>query len=95
MKRNTQLAILSTIFVIVACHLFTGCTQNQRAKHWGGTQTIVLPTGQKFVGVTWEETHLWYAYRAMRTNETPETVTLQEQSSWGLIQGKVVFVESK
>lgn len=47
----------------------------------------------KFVVATWKDTQLWYAYRPRRADEKPETVTLQEQSSFGLVEGRVIFTE--
>ncbi len=82
---------LATIAVLAA--LLTSCTENQQAKNFGGTAKIDLPAGTKFVAATWKEDALWYAYRQARPDEKPETVTLKEQSSFGLLQGEVVFSE--
>lgn len=57
--------------------------------------TVNLPKGQKFVNATWKESELWYVTRTMRSNEVSETFTFQEKSSYGMIEGKVIFVESK
>lgn len=73
--------------------LLAGCTQQQMAKHWGGTSDINLPANQKFVGATWEEDNLWYVTRPMRPGEKPETYTMTESSSYGMFQGKIVIHE--
>jgi hypothetical protein len=82
---------LTTIAVLAA--LLTSCTENQRAKNFGGAAKVDLPAGTKFVSATWKEEQLWYAYRQARADEKPETVTLKEQSSFGLMQGEVIFSE--
>jgi hypothetical protein len=84
MKKLAILAVLAAL---------TSCTENQRAKNFGGSAKVELPQGTKFVGATWKEDALWYAYRPARADEKPETVTLKEQSSFGLLQGEVVFSE--
>lgn len=57
--------------------------------------TVDLPTNTKLVNVTWKEGEMWFLYRPMRENESPETFTFQEKSGLGLVEGKVVFKESK
>lgn len=72
-----------------------GCTENSRARSFGGTMSENLPRGQKLVTATWKESHLWYLTRPMASNETAVTSTFHEQSSWGMLQGTVIFIESK
>ncbi len=69
------------------------CTANQRAKNFGGSQTVELSPGVKLVTATWKDAELWYLTRPMRVGETPETLTLHEQSSFGMVEGTVTFVE--
>lgn len=86
---------LTISFAILLAAFSVSCTQNQRARSFGGTATVELPKGTKLVGATWKEEHLWYLTRPMREDEQPETSTLQESSSFGLVQGTVIFHESK
>lgn len=86
MKQTLVLTITASFFLV-------GCTENQRAKNFGGEAKVDLPQGTKFVTATWKEDDLWFAYRMARPGETPEVITLKEQSSFGLLQGKVVFTE--
>lgn len=82
-------------FLLFFCgvSVFAGCTAQQRAKSFGGTAEIEVPAGQKVVGATWKEDHLWYLTRASKPGEQPETLTLRESSSFGAVEGKVVFHE--
>ena len=75
--------------------LMTSCTSNSRAKNFGGSYTIKLPTNTKLVEATWKDANLWYLTRPMRENEIPETLTFQEDSQFGVMEGTVIFVESK
>lgn len=60
---------------------------------YGGTANVDLPPNTKLVGATWKGNNLWYLYRPSQPGETPTTVTLQEESNLGLVEGKVVFTE--
>ena len=81
--------------IFVGVVLLTSCTDNQRAKAWGGTATVDLPIGTKLIEVTWKEDNMWYLTRPMRENETPETYNFVEESSWGVVEGNVVINERK
>jgi hypothetical protein len=72
----------------------SGCTDNKRAKSFGGTSTITLPNCEKLVTVTWKDLDLWYLTKPMKKGEAPETSTFLEESNLGLFEGKIIFVES-
>lgn len=86
---------LKHILSILAVFALTACTQNERAKSFGGSVSVPLPAGQKLITATWKDHELWYLTRPMRAGEFPETHTMIEDSSWGIIEGKVIFSESK
>lgn len=73
--------------------MLTGCTQQERAKDWGGSYTLELAPGRKLVVVTWKESNLWVLTRPMVRGEVPETYELKESSSFGLLQGVVILRE--
>ena len=73
------------ILSLAAVALLASCTENDRVKNWGGNGTIKLPVGQKLVNVTWKDTELWYITRPMTVNDYPETYTLKEKSSYGMV----------
>lgn len=87
--------LLLSLFVAAS---LCGCTQNTRTAMYGGTQTVDLEKGQKFINCTWKisdgSASLWYITRPMRSGETAETFTFQEKSGFGTWQGKVLFVET-
>ena len=73
--------------------LTVSCTQNQRARNFGGNATYTLPKGQKLVMVTWKEDDLWYLSRPMKEGEDVETYTLQEESSFGMLNGTETYLD--
>ena len=81
--------------ILLAFLSLAGCTQQERAKEFGGTAYVDLPKGKKLVTATWKNTDLWYLYREMQPNEKPEEYTFKESSTYGIMQGQVIFRESK
>ena len=90
MKIGMKFAIL-----IIASVMLIGCTTNEMAKHFGGSMTIKLDSGQKLVDVTWKEDALWYMTKPMKDGDEVETYTFKEESSYGIMEGTVIFVETK
>lgn len=81
-----------TLYALLALTL-TACNAQQRARTWGGTTEVQVQPGHKVIGATWKETDLWILTRPMQAGETPETVTLQESSAWGMVEGAVILQE--
>jgi hypothetical protein len=94
MKNNISFKSLALTLVLASLGLVS-CTDNYRAKMMGGTMKIELEKGQKLVDVTWKETSLWYMTKPMNSTDVPETYTFKEDSSWDVIEGTVIFIESK
>ncbi len=92
-NRRHKLLIAGLIFICII--LAVGCTENQRAKNFGGNSTYELPKRQKLVLVTWKDNNIWYLTRSMKESETAETYTFQEESSFGLLNGTVTIKETK
>lgn len=85
--------IAGIMFLVVMGFSLTGC--KSVAKKMGGTISIDVPKGQKVIEATWKDSDVWYLTRPMRKDEKPETFTFQEDSNFGIIEGKVIFKESK
>lgn len=87
---------MKTLLILALSSIFLfSCTENERAKNMGGTMKVDVPQGHKFVNATWKDTQLWYVYRPMREGETAEKFSFEEKSNFGLIEGKIIFQESK
>lgn len=89
-KTLTAIILLGCI-----CLLSVGCTENQRARKFGGTANEALPPGQKLLVATWKQDNLWLLTRPMKLGEVLETYEFRESSSFGVIQGKVIITETK
>ncbi len=79
--------------ILIAVLSLISCTENQRARQFGGVAHIDVTAGQKVVGATWKAADLWVLTRPMRADETPETFTLHESSNFGVMEGSVVLKE--
>lgn len=79
--------------LIVLAFLLTSCTENGRVRDFGGTSTLDLPPGEKFINATWKRSELWYITRPMRDGEFPERVTFTEKSPLGIMEGTYYFQE--
>lgn len=79
--------------VIAAGLLAAGCTANERAKTFGGIITVELAAGEQLVQATWKNSDLWYLTTVRAPEVAPRTYTFREQSSYGIWEGTVIFVE--
>lgn len=70
-----------------------GCTEQDRAKSFGGSTTVELPEGKKLVMVTWKESQIWFLTRDMREGDLVETYNFAEKSAWGILEGSVTIKE--
>ena len=72
----------------------TGC--QGAARSLGGTVTIKLEPNVKLEEITWkDDSSLWYLTRPMTAEDVPETHTFQESSEFGMVEGKVIIIESR
>lgn len=102
MSSNRLITLLAAMLVIALALGWSfagprtpGASINPVTRHYGGTQRIGLPPGTKLVNATWNQSSLWYVTRPMRPGEEPEEPVMQEDSTFGALQGKVIFVESR
>ncbi|ALA07216.1 hypothetical protein SECTIM467_92 [Brevibacillus phage SecTim467] len=87
-------AVLGLAAMVMLSVTLVGC--NPVARSFGGTITVDVPKGQKFVNATWKDKDsIWYITRPMREGETPETFFFQEDTTLGILEGTVIFKESK
>lgn len=99
-KGLTTINVLSTITMIaivfaIGFSVVKMFSSNMFAKTFGGTITVTLKPNTKLVQATWKESNLWYLTRPMRKGESAEHSTLHEQSTMGMLQGQVIFIESE
>ena len=68
-------------------------TENVVTRKLGGTMTINLPAGQRFINATWKDSDnsLWVISRP--GDSTPTTYTMTQHSVFGILEGKVIIRE--
>lgn len=87
--------LIKFIFISIIIAISFGCTANERAKHYGGTVTINVEPGMKVTNATFKDDQLWYFIEPMNDDYIPQTKKLVEKSAYGIIEGTVIFKESK
>ena len=75
--------VLTLLLVIF---LFS-CTDNQRARKFGGEETINLEPNEKFINITWKQDNIWIVTQDTIT----KTYYAREKSSFGIWQGKIII----
>lgn len=94
---KTTFYIILVILAVIL--LLTSCTQNQKARSYGGTETVNLPKGEKLINATWKgekgAADLWYLTEEMEPNYVPKKKYFRESSGFGVFEGTVIFIESK
>jgi hypothetical protein len=83
MKRLQIIALA----LLAAATTFTSCTDNQMARHWGGTEQITLKPNEVVLNVTWKESEMWICTK----DTTTGTVYFREKSNWGMMEGTVIL----
>ena len=92
-QNKSEVVMKAALVVLVAGIMLSGCTEQARVKSFGGTTAIDLPKGQEFLHATWKETDLWYATRPRVAGEKPDSIRFTESSSYGVMEGTIIFVE--
>ena len=79
------------------CCIFALCSCEQYfTRSYGGTTIIDLEKGEKLVEATWKgDGDLWYLVEPMDSDYTPKTKVFKESSLYGVMEGKVIFNETK
>ena len=73
--------------VAITLLALVSCTDNQRARSFGGTETIKLEPNEKFMNLTWKQDDIWVIVQDTITG----TIYAKEKSSFGVMQGKVII----
>ena len=82
------------IALCLVCALtFTSCTEQFRARNFGGKLKIEVPEGYKVTSATWKESELFYFLEPMEEGYVPKEKKFVESSSFGIFESEVVFKE--
>ena len=87
------IAIIFLLFLVSA--FMIGCTEQERAKYYGGNSTVNLEPNMKLINVTWKEADIWYLTKPMNDTDKAETYYFTESSSYGVWEGRLKIVEIK
>ena len=75
------------IIAAVAISFLASCTDNQRARQFGGTETVDIPEGRILVNCTWKQDDLWILTKDTTTGK----MYFNEKSSFGVLEGEINF----
>jgi hypothetical protein len=93
-KTSNWLFGIMMIIIVGISFMATSCTENGRAKGWGGSMTVNLEPNEKLLNVTWKDADMWILTRPMRAGETSEVYKFKEKSTFGVMEGQITIVES-
>lgn len=79
MKKVLALALVALAVV--------SCTDNARARNWGGTEEVSLKPNEVVLNVTWKADEMWICTK----DTTTDVVYFREKSSWGVLEGTVII----
>lgn len=75
------LTLLTILFMVVSC------TDNSRARNYGGTETVHIESNERFINIAWKDNDLWVV--------TQDTITgiyyAKEKSSLGIMEGQIII----
>lgn len=86
---------LTVSLVLITMLATFSCTDNQRARNLGGTMKINVEHGYKVTMATWKGENLFYMIEKMDSSYVPTEKILVEDASWGIVETKVKFIESR
>lgn len=72
----------------------TSCEQYV-ARKFGGDVDIKVEKGYKVTSATWKENDLFYFIEPMEEDYQPKVKKFIESSNIGVLESKVIFIESK
>jgi len=75
------------LFIALVALLLLSCTDNQRARNFGGKEVVELPKNRILLNATWKETDLWLLTKDTITNQ----IYFNESSNWGILEGSIEF----
>lgn len=75
--------------------IYVGIDNQAVTKTMGGTTTVTLEPNRKLVSLSWKGNNLWVLSRNMEPREAPNVYHYDESSRFGVLEGRVIVIESK
>lgn len=85
MKRKIIFTMLTFLIGWSIC--LTSCTENSRARNFGGKQEFALKPNEMLINVTWKDDDMWVLTKDTITN----VQYFRESSSFGIWEGEIVI----
>jgi len=76
---------MKNLFILTSFLFLFSCTEQSRARHWGGQSSLVVPEPYALVNITFKESDLWIL---ARNKNNPCEWVFYEDSSWDVMEGK-------
>ena len=86
-RRVAIVAGAAIVLIIGAVAALSSCTDNSRARNWGGTEEVTLKPNEIVLNVTWKNDEMWICTK----DTTSGVVYFREKSSWGMLEGTVIL----
>jgi len=85
-----SILFIGLVIGLIVLALLSGCTSNERARSWGGTEVVALAQGERVINITWKGVDMWVLV------ELPDGgKEFREYSAWGMMNGKIIIREVK
>lgn len=95
-KLTTKLQGMKKIILIAMVALMAAsCTEQQLTRDFGGTMTINVEPNKRVMMATWKNSDLFYMVEDMPTDYEPHDKVLIESSSFGIMESKIIFHETR
>lgn len=78
---------MKNLFLFLLLISLFSCTDNQRARNFGGTEHVKMPPNHKFINLSWKQDDLWIVSQDTTTN----IIYCWEKSSFGIMEGEIVI----
>ena len=75
------------LFITAFIMIISSCTENERAKNWGGSTSIELQKNEVLLEITWKEDNMW----VLTTDTLTDTSYFREMSSFGMMEGEIMI----
>lgn len=78
---------MKKLFLLFTLILLLGCTEQERAKNFGGTMEFELKPNEELINITWKDNQMWVLTRDTIANQ----FYFRESSSYGMWEGEVII----
>jgi uncharacterized lipoprotein YehR (DUF1307 family) len=78
---------MKQLLVLVSVLTLASCTENERARRFGGTEEVSLKPNEIVLNVTWKESEMWICTK----DTVSDVVYFREKSAWGVMEGAVIL----